>query len=380
MANHTQHQTQNYIDRLPAELTLHIASYLSEQHAFGSLLNFASATRSNWQRLSDELYKTILIKSDRTIAALLAADVVSGNPTSMPRWKAATTVVVDYIPSPKLSKILDPLEGSYSNEVFKKQPLLPSVKQVEVTTRCLNQYPVYPHYSRGVARYRAESGVWSLGAVFGLQNQFCFDSKVPNSMPLDSVERSVPRAWEYYIMDTDGMTSSPRCAVIHGLSMGIETLKHPNKCTRLVSLDKLEKSGCIEKAQNLQDEGHAGSPASLGSWAPAYICSVKDTVRTLVKSFNLYETYDFTNQETISYKVMFDTLGEELSTQVPDILIKLQGIPACTISAFQDGLQEAFYIQVPAMRDPDWTTAGRLHTVKVTSADKGDICSICQRF
>jgi hypothetical protein len=137
MSGLTPQDSRNHINKLPAELTLHIASCLSEQYAFGSLLNFAVTTKHNWQTVSDELFKTIFINSDTTIETLHSQDVASGSAAPMSRWKSAKRVILDYIPSKWVCERLATPEN-YPSWASPCHPMLPSVEQLEVTSRCLD--------------------------------------------------------------------------------------------------------------------------------------------------------------------------------------------------------------------------------------------------
>jgi hypothetical protein len=264
MPQTSQQGPVDYINRLPNELTLQIGTHLSEQHALGSLSSFTRTTRRNWQTLAGELHKTILIKSDGTIKALIAA-AAEDTASTMSRWQTVKTVILDHTPSTTLcSELLRP-DGSGQSTT---QPILQSVERLIVTPKYMRSTHVHSSQS-GPADVDAHT-IHSLPTLFNIPTQLCFDSNILSATPLEVYGRYGARPWQLYFQDTPMLPSRPRNVSIHGLSTQLYLCPPDDKLTVHISFDDLLKHDCV-----------------VATPGPAHTCLVHNTSHVLIKSFSL---------------------------------------------------------------------------------------------
>jgi hypothetical protein len=258
MPETSQQGSNDYIKRLPNELTLQIGTHLSARHAFGSLSSFARTTRRNWQTLNGESHKTILIKSDETITALIAA-AAEDTASKMSRWQTVKTVILDRTPSTTLcSELLRPDNSGQ----LSTQPILQSVERLIVTPKWLMSTHMHSSQS-GPADVDAHT-IHSLATLFNIPTQICFDSNILSVTPLGAYGRYGARPWQLYFQDTSMLPSRPRNVSVHGLSTQIH-LCTPDKLTAHISFDDLLMHDCV-----------------VATPCPAHTCLVHNTSHVLI--------------------------------------------------------------------------------------------------
>jgi hypothetical protein len=322
------------------------------------LSSFTRTTRRNWQTLAGELHKTILIKSDGTIKALIAA-AAEDTASTMSRWQTVKTVILDHTPSTTLcSELLRP-DGSGQSTT---QPILQSVERLIVTPKYMRSTHVHSSQS-GPADVDAHT-IHSLPTLFNIPTQLCFDSNILSATPLEVYGRYGARPWQLYFQDTPMLPSRPRNVSIHGLSTQLYLCPPDDKLTVHISFDDLLKHDCV-----------------VATPGPAHTCLVHNTSHVLIKSFSLECHHNLGLGQVVSYQLISDSQSNEgvLNIQTADTTIKLQGLSNTALKMICAEMQSEFEYQRMVWGYPDKVAAGLTHTVKLIGAEQGDDCSICQQ-